>query len=410
MNIKMLLVLTAVMFSGIFGCDVADKGGGTLNKLDIADAASLFIASDNVLRKSVASADTTRLFKITADGFIEEVKYLDEDGDEMAYTHYPSDIYNLDESYVIVIFGDGTTGYLVRKDDGAVFTLVDAGIPWKGFGGYRNWPPVQTDAGNNAYYLVGEYLGEQEFRHRVIRIRLDNPARLTAQLISPTMEDIGYFLVNNSGDVFYNGLHINPRIIMSGGGLVNTPPLMSEFWLGGDRQFYGIEYQHQASQIKKLLIVNNALNAENYGEPNDFWFAMDHSTVLTLQDKVYIVSGEVFEVFNPAATPQRVENLGLVTIGNAVASDHYYYLSGNDEASRPTLIKVSAHSNRPETLLPPNDYDIYTMVVSHDDILTFSALRMSDGRRVIGEIDSNGQVTILDEEMGTNIIILERIN
>ncbi len=422
MALFLAAALTAV------GCGIAEKKSDELHKLDIADAGTLFIASNQNMKRSVENEQTGgymhtagesgggTLFKITNDGYVEEVNYFDEDGNEISYTLFPSDIYNVNHDYLIVIFGEGTTGYLVRKSDGAVFTLMDVGTPNKGFGGYRNWPPVHSDTENNAYYLVADDLGQDMWIHHVLRINLDNPARLTAQVISPTEENVDFFYVNTTGDVLYNGMNTTPRIILSEGGLVNTPPFMTEFWTGGDEQFYGIEYRHHgAYQIKRLGIENRELVTENYGKASDIWFQTDRATILNLQEKVYLIfdgdqGGEVFEVYNSEANPKRVHELGMHTIRNAVASDQYYYLSGTDDANRPALIKVEAQTNTPASLMQPGNFDIYTMTVSQKDVLIFSALRMQDGKRVIGEIGPDGSITILDEELDADIIVLERIN
>ena len=42
--------------------------------------------------------------------------------------------------------------------------------------------------------------------------------------------------------------------------------------------------------------------------------------------------------------------------------------------------------------------------------MIFNALRMPDGAKIIGEIDSGGTVTILDETLNTEVTVLERIN
>jgi len=60
-------------------------------------------------------------------------------------------------------------------------------------------------------------------------------------------------------------------------------------------------------------------------------------------------------------------------------------------------------------LLPSGDYDIFRMSVSNKGEVTFNAIRMSDGRRVIGSISTTGILTILDETLNAEVLILERI-
>jgi hypothetical protein len=60
-------------------------------------------------------------------------------------------------------------------------------------------------------------------------------------------------------------------------------------------------------------------------------------------------------------------------------------------------------------LTTPGTYDFYKFSVSPADVIHFNALRMSDGVKVIGQIDAAGVLTIVDEEMNNEVTVLERI-
>ena len=47
--------------------------------------------------------------------------------------------------------------------------------------------------------------------------------------------------------------------------------------------------------------------------------------------------------------------------------------------------------------------------ISSDDNITFSALRMNDGKKVLGKILADGTLSITDESINKEITILERI-
>ncbi len=186
------------------------------------------------------------------------------------------------------------------------------------------------------YYRVHDF-DQETWTQWVVKINPSNPDRLTAAFISPAMENVGSFFVNTSEDVIYPG-----RIIMSEGGLVNTPAQTGAFWPGSDDEFYTIQYMdHNQLQILKLTIEYNQLVTEEYGPVKDYSFwHMDMCNILRLQEKVFMscrgdLGGNIYEVFNATDTPHRVEGLGIITAHNAVASDNHYYVSGNDEANRP---------------------------------------------------------------------------
>jgi hypothetical protein len=61
------------------------------------------------------------------------------------------------------------------------------------------------------------------------------------------------------------------------------------------------------------------------------------------------------------------------------------------------------------TLLSPNLYDIYSMAAGADGSVTFNALRMADGAKVIGAISPPGTVKVLDTALNAEVTVLERI-
>jgi hypothetical protein len=50
------------------------------------------------------------------------------------------------------------------------------------------------------------------------------------------------------------------------------------------------------------------------------------------------------------------------------------------------------------------------MNVDENENLQLSGLRFSDGRKIFGEISSNGSFEIIDEEIGRSATVLQRLN
>jgi hypothetical protein len=48
------------------------------------------------------------------------------------------------------------------------------------------------------------------------------------------------------------------------------------------------------------------------------------------------------------------------------------------------------------------------MMVNDDDVVQFSGLRFSDGKKILAEI-KDGALNIIEEEMNRNAVILERL-
>lgn len=76
-----------------------------LKFLDIQNAKNLYIGTSNSGTRSARNAATTqKLFKITEEGYVEEVKYLDENKKEITISQQPTVIQNVNDEYVFVGF------------------------------------------------------------------------------------------------------------------------------------------------------------------------------------------------------------------------------------------------------------------------------------------------------------------
>ena len=62
-----------------------------------------------------------------------------------------------------------------------------------------------------------------------------------------------------------------------------------------------------------------------------------------------------------------------------------------------------------EYLLSDGEYDVYNLSVNKNSIV-FNALRMNDGAIVMGSINNNGIIKILDDKLESKVTVLERIN
>ncbi len=114
------------------------------------------------------------------------------------------------------------------------------------------------------------------------------------------------------------------------------------------------------------------------------------------------------EVYNPTNVPRQITVLGLSIIKTAATSTNYYYVVGYDESNNPLLIRVNPADDT-TTILQSVEYDIFKLNASEDDEVIFNALRMTDGKMVIGKIDAAGTTTIIDETLDQEVTVLERI-
>ncbi len=156
-----IFIIISISVLMIASCGGEENGNGAediLASMDIVNATNLFITKSSgsqtlSLNSDNLSNETQKLFKITDDGYIEEVKYYDEDGNEITLQYQPNAIYYVNDGYIIVIF---EFGYLVRKSDGAVYSLENAGYIMQNYY-FLNSSPISTDSSDNIYYITFGY-------------------------------------------------------------------------------------------------------------------------------------------------------------------------------------------------------------------------------------------------------------
>jgi hypothetical protein len=73
------------------------------------------------------------------------------------------------------------------------------------------------------------------------------------------------------------------------------------------------------------------------------------------------------------------------------------------------LVRWSAADSNCSTVVQKSQFDVLSFTVGADDVAEFSALRLSDGRKVLAKVDASGTITTLDEGTASEVISLERI-
>jgi hypothetical protein len=408
-------IVTTILLLISIGCSGAKNTGSAtpskLAKLDLLNASNLFIApgrsnTSATIDKSQGMSDSqntltsNKLFKITTDGYVQEVNYFDANGTTTTVTNSPTKIYEVDSNYVIICFG--FDGYLVRKIDGVVFSLDAVGIPYKGNNGFVNDSIVKTDSSGNIYYLVQNVL---------VKINVADPNNLIKTLYSPDTDVIDNFIITANCHAAYaypQNTILSGRVRMSNGGLYN---LGSDYilWIGLDGKIKNMGF---ANTNIRTVTIDSSFNVTISTITGSLEPIYEYSSYLIKFPTRTLIVGpsSIVEVENPSNTPRTLNIPQFKTRRFAGYSSNYYYVSGTDVNDNSILLKIDPSDDSIVTLLPAGRYDIYKMTVSINNIVTFNALRMSYGAKIIGEIDSSGVVKILDETLNSEVVVLERIN
>ena len=396
-----------------------------LFRLDIANSVSLFISPvDSILKSSI-------LFKITEEGIVKEVSYLNKRGKQIKKTFFPIMIYTINNSdfFVASIKKQQfkTNTYLVRKSDGVVFNMnVSIELSDNNrVGGYSNSDYFAQDDNKNMYFMSHK---------QIFRLNISNLNNITGIPLTTNSQMLLWgFTLSSKGDIFFNTNGVYKVRIAEK--LRNVPyiKLSTNSWTGLDGRIKYIvdgmnyfKYDIKTNDYTFFYPVN--VYAVDIDENNVAYFTVEktidtiggwyHSASLMLRfnNRVILIpvnfygASNFLEVENPSNTIREIIlPYGISSINRAVNSDNYYYLSGRNSLQQPFLIKVDAATDCVTELLPANAYEVYTMVVSNNDYLIFNALRKSDGVKILGEISPNGELKIIDEQMNVEVTVLKHI-
>jgi len=421
-------------------------------KINIVGAESLFISGGTangsasaVSLNNESNTNASTLFEITSDGYVQAVTYTDENGNPVTIQNQPVGVYNVNADYVMVVFGTNTynpqDAYLVRKTDGAVYETTpinDNGGP--GMGGmapvpiqnyFKNSSPVMAD-GNNDIYFYGNRASTGNGGMSNTVYKIINPATTPSiEDYIPTTDTVRTFTIDVSGNILYSGNLASDnssqidRIKTLNSALDNFSPDNETYWQAADGNVYYLNHDNtNGYQIKKVT-VDSSFNVidTNYG-PSDntddaLWFTPWQSYLLNFSNETLIVSTnggnsgpeKIIEVYNVSHTPFTIDlSSTFNSITTTTSSNNYYYLAGTDTNNKGVLKKCAVSDNICSDLLTPGQYDVYAMVVSTaDEIVTFNALRMSDGAKIIATVDNSGVVTVLDTSLNTQVTTLVRV-
>jgi len=220
--------------------------GVQLKYLDIVNAKSLYISTSSTVNRSAGNSSSVRkIFKITETGYVEEVKYLDEDKNEISISQQPAIIQTVNDDYIFVGFGTTQdyleSSYLVRKSDGAVFDMENVGHPQRG-SNFVNVPMMRIDRNNNLYFITSDYSDVIPF-NKIVKVDLSGSDFLNTTVVSPSTDSVSCFDVDWNGNIIYNGsLKSNDLTsvyrIRTANGRIRNLGDMAVYWVAPDDNIY----------------------------------------------------------------------------------------------------------------------------------------------------------------------------
>ncbi|MCQ2242193.1 hypothetical protein [Treponema sp.] len=411
-------------------------------KLNISDATNLYIAKTTKdLTRGGNNSTENKLFKVTEDGYAQEITYTyevtnvieydvpvyDAEGNKVdtkketktevktetaSESFVPKSITVLNGNYILVSFISDQ--YLVNNITGDCYewpSSVSIDALWSKRDTY-------SDSQGNIY-IVGY---SDQLKYGIYKLDVADINDIKMSLYSSRSDvSINAYAVDKHGNLEYYGRDSSNsevyRIKKANGGYENIPSVnyYIMFFVGFDGNLY-----YQAMQptfcVKRIEVSDDSVNFVDYpgSNGNAYAYAQKSGFLRVKNKKMILVINElnksigvVYDENTNQASFYSCNEIGMTSLKFGVCSDDYYYVIGVNNANKTVIQKVDPLTKEYSTLI--EGYDVYKLGVTDDEIVTFNALRMSDGAIVIGTVDSEGKINIMDESLAEEVLVLTKI-
>lgn len=417
----------------LFGCKNAQSNEleypsepidkGMIAKMDIVDATTIFLAPADYngvknAAREVTTESTNVLYKITNNGIIKQVTFIDENQNEVTEYYQPTAIILIENSSYFFVELQSET-YLVNKTTGAVYKCPNLSIGTKRYGNryFTNEADIFTDDEGNLYY-IGD--------GRVHKINISDINNIFDETITPESDAINRYVLSSNGEMFYcyyreGYLHrlrsvggkLIPYAISSDGGNYDNVAFRG---LDGkihifDREALQIitfgDYGSISADTITTNVQNTIYNLEyGGGTTSDPYLIVYPNKIMAIGTNSQAL---VLDSNNPMEITEDVFNINnYMAISDLHYNSSYIYCCGQTEGLY-SIVRIDPYTYVRNVVLQDSNYEIYSFVVDDNETITFNGLRLSDGKTVIASIDKNGKFNTLSESSNSQRIVLERL-
>lgn len=408
---KSALMILVIAFHFFYSCQ-EDKEEKTRNisRFNLENAQFLFMSKQNLNKNANVNSssydDQQGIFKITAEGKLEKVEGVDEFGNTIVNTMEPVAIIDSKAGFVFIGFEDKTGGsnynFLVNSKTGKAYEIEE--IPQQKEN--RNNFRVQSDNKKNIYFV-------KHTERAFFKMDTSNPDQLSVTEISDPTAAINFWQVNNDGVLAYNG-----KVRFQSGGFKylqcelagGNPDLNYNLFASPDRndfhyiphpascQIPNVSAYFRKATVDGTNITESVLDANELPSFNNFY---RFSSKYVLIDETHNYK---FIVVESGSSPVKIFDLKVLSnnlnkIRKGVVNSSSIFYSAMNTLNQPYMLKVNIAGSTPvvTTIIQPNKYDIYDFSATDSGDLTFYALDMSNGKKVVGKLSSSGAINILSE-------------
>ena len=379
-----------------------------LARLDIQGAKSLVLAGHGTNQYRVANGGPqgTTLYKLTASEQLEPVSAYGIRGDALGSGAAGiKTLLPINRNFVFV--GSDWGGHLIRLSDGKAVRVSDPS--YSGQPGSRS---AQVDGQGNLFVL------SQYTLYKVQIPSPDKPDQVTkTALTHEAVEEANRFIVDRSGLVVAetrlksNRPEGTTRLFKPSGGVAPFPAYsLHNAWVGTNGKLYtGLEMLSLGADGQAILtpVTEAAPDPDNL-LAMPYMSSFHHHGQLDDRDvfgnaQMYTPPGESA----PKASLHFIKDLEhrvvhlktLSSIDSLAAARQTVYAIGNHGGSETRLVSYNASTGTERILFDDSNYLLLKVMVGLDETVSLSALRLSDNTYVLGRLNSDGQLSVINSEL-----------
>tara|TARA_R110000765_G_scaffold70675_2_gene137042 strand:+ start:454 stop:1824 length:1371 start_codon:yes stop_codon:yes gene_type:complete len=406
------------------------------NPIEIGDATSLVVLDDKTTSSTSGKAENlflqSNLFKVSSSGQTENLSLFSLDIDDQDYSEniLVEKIHLLNDKYIVL---EGTfsisfknevvieySKILVRKTDGALFSFEM--FPSNAKKGPNGESPFQSDAEGNIYYLNG---------NMVYKMDTSDPEKITIEEYLSSGQSASYFSVDSMGNCIYSDDFLNTKIRKKNGGILLLESLTDKtvynYWKGRDGNIHLLTNHGGSTNLDSTTGISSIISNNDELEIVLLWEGNTEETVaieLNMGTYQYILDQDENGIyfFGYGNESWRFNELSKTVDIIEVPDNSYPILSSFNQYSLKSysnkyiylakgtdLYEIDLADLSFRTLLD-NGYEMYNILLLENGHIQISALRYNDGIKILGELDLNGNFTILNENENKEAIALIRLN
>jgi hypothetical protein len=298
---------------------------------------------------------------------------------------------------------------LVRQSDGAIFDFAKIELSGES-NSFINSSPFQKDA-NGLIYLASlntTNLQTAYGANELLRMDITNIENPSYVNILPSGQWLQAFVVDNEGNAFYDNYGLDGtrdfKLIKKTGGILIPDKSISFPWKGTNGSLYSfIDDAIYKLEVNNDHLIKNLVWEGEYsgiGIGGGYRIEKAHAVAAISHNGIWEFN-ETTNFLKLVAAPEGLGPLNLNTI--VQTGEHVFMYKGS------ALYKIRI-SDYLFTEIVSGKYEFYSIGAGSNNELMFSALRYSDGKKVLGKVTATNEILIIEEEGGREATYLIRID